>query len=229
MARSPDIVQSLVEIFEAHASPDDALPMKRYMRDRFEFLGIRTPLRRTLVRAYMVTRREEVTDNLRPLVIDLWQQPYREFQYAAIDLLERRVKALAVTDLPLLESLIIQKSWWDTVDALATRVAGPLLHRSPEAVPSTLSRWRASDDLWLRRTAILFQLKYREETDETLLFQVIRENAASDEFFILKAIGSALREYSKTRPVSVREFVNRENLAPLSRREALKWLKSHAE
>lgn len=70
----------------------------------------------------------------------------------------------------------------------------------------------------------MFQLKYKERTDEKLLFDYILRSADSDEFFIQKAIGWALREYSKTNPQAVRQFIGEHELKPLSRREGLKIL-----
>ncbi len=221
------MLQQLIDSFEAHSSPEDARPMSKYLRDQFEFLGIKTPLRRSLVRELVATHREEVIKDLQGLTSELWHLRQREYQHTAVELMERFVGTLSVEDLPLLESLIIQRSWWDTVDALATRVVGPVVMTDRSLAGLTLSAWRASDNLWLRRTVILFQLKYKEDTDEELLFEIVGENAGSREFFVQKAIGWALREYSKTRPAVVDSFVRSARLPPLSTREALKWLRTH--
>ena len=227
MARSSAATRPLVNLFEANACPENAVPMRRYMREQFDFLGIKTPVRIRLVRDYLSKYADAATKDLSGLALDLWALPYREYQYAALDVLDRHQKRLEAEDIPMLERLITNKSWWDTVDALAARIAGSLLRRNPGVVEPAVSRWRNSDNLWLRRTAILFQLKYKHTTDEELLFEIIRENAGSSEFFLQKAIGWALREYSKTNPRGVQEFVRRESLAALSRREALKWVRSH--
>ena len=228
MDSEPSIIRPLIKLFSDAADPGQAEPMKRYMRDQFDFLGIKTPARRALLKDYVRTHRAEVRNRLRPVVLSLWRRQEREYQYAAVDLLDRFSKDLTPHDLPMLETLITSKSWWDTVDGLATKIVGDLLDKNPASIEPNVTRWRASDNFWIRRTAILFQLKFRERTDERLLFSIVRENADSSEFFIQKAIGWALREYSKTEAESVRRFVLSEPLAPLSKREALKWLRSEA-
>jgi 3-methyladenine DNA glycosylase AlkD len=219
-----DYLQPLLERLEASANPAEAVPMARYMRDQFPFYGIKTPQRRLLVREFLAEQGLPTPDLLEPVVLALWQRPQRECQYTAVGLLERGSKQLATPVVDLLERLIVTKSWWDTVDSLAGGLAGEQFRRFPAARATTLPRWRASDNIWLRRSAILFQLGYKKETDADLLLAIIEENKASGEFFIQKAIGWALREYSKTNPDLVVDFVERTELAPLSRREALKWL-----
>jgi 3-methyladenine DNA glycosylase AlkD len=123
-----------------------------------------------------------------------------------------------------MEQLITTKSWWDTVDAIAPKAVGKIADKFPEVVPETIDGWATHDYMWLKRAAILFQLKYKQKTDEELLYQYIRQNAASKEFFIQKAIGWALREYSKTNPASVKKFIEGQPLAPLSVREGSKYL-----
>jgi 3-methyladenine DNA glycosylase AlkD len=127
--------------------------------------------------------------------------------------------------LPVAREFIITRSWWDTVDALATGVVGPLVLRNPE-LASVMDEWLASANIWLARTAILHQLRYREHTDSERLFSYCLARSADTEFFIRKAIGWALREYSKTDASAVRQFVaeNEHNLSGLSKREALLWL-----
>ena len=123
-----------------------------------------------------------------------------------------------------LQGIITNKSWWDTIDPLATVVIGDLAGRYPQIVQEHIEGWSDHANLWLRRTAILFQLKYKARTDENLLYRFITRNETSKEFFIQKAIGWALREYSKTNPESVRDFMNRTPLPRLSVREGSKYL-----
>jgi len=118
--------------------------------------------------------------------------------------------------------MITHKSWWDSVDNVVSFLAGPWLKKFSVAQPAITNAWVNSDDMWLQRSAIIFQNGYKQYTNEQLLFRYIRLHAHSKEFFIQKAIGWALREYSKTNPASVRIFVDSHTLAPLSRREALK-------
>ncbi len=196
--------------------------MKRYMRDQVEFLGIKAGPRRALfadfVRRNGLPKREE----LHRTADTLWNLPYREYQYTAVDILIRVTKQLDPDAWPLCEQLITSKSWWDTVDGLAASVVGTLYKRYPKDGRKWIGSWRRSAHLWLRRTAILFQLKYGTDTDWTLLRQISNENARSDEFFIQKAIGWALRQYAQVDADAVLEFVESSDLSALSRREALK-------
>jgi 3-methyladenine DNA glycosylase AlkD len=109
------------------------------------------------------------------------------------------------------------------VDLLAGHAVGSLFKRFPKVKEKYLKKWRKSDSIWLRRTTLLFQLGYKKDTDFDLLCELVKENLGSDEFFINKAIGWALRQYAHTNPAPVKKFVKAtKELHPLSRREALK-------
>jgi 3-methyladenine DNA glycosylase AlkD len=125
-----------------------------------------------------------------------------------------------------IEYLLITKSWWDTVDSIAGNSVGAHFKRYPRVREKYLARWRKSENFWLRRTTLLFQLNYKKDTDFPLLCDLIRENLGSKEFFINKAIGWSLRQYSRVDPQGVRDFVAQTPLHPLSKREALKWLEN---
>ncbi len=200
--------------------------MAKYMRDQFPFLGIKTPVRRSLLKGFVAEYGLPPLANLETILRELWQLPEREYQYSALTLLGKLEKKLPSKFVDTLEYLIVNKSWWDTVDLLAGHPVATHFRRFPQVRQETLPRWRSSDNFWLRRTTLLFQLHYKQETDVELLFSLIGENLDSDEFFIQKAIGWALREYSKTDATAVTQFVAATPLAPLSAREALKWLKN---
>jgi 3-methyladenine DNA glycosylase AlkD len=139
-------------------------------------------------------------------------------------LLSKFEKQLPAKFIDTLEYLLITKSWWDTVDLIATHAVGTHFKRFPKIREIYLRKWRKSKNIWLRRTAILFQLGYKQETDFELLTGIIGENLGSNEFFINKAIGWALRQYAYTDPKAVKKFVKSTALHPLSRREAMKHL-----
>jgi 3-methyladenine DNA glycosylase AlkD len=221
-----DYLQPLQNAFEANANPAEAGPMKKYMREQFEYLGIKTPQRKALLKAFFAAYGLPPVDQLEALVLELWALPYREYQYTALGFLDRRKRYVTADSLPLLEKLITTKSWWDTVDGLAANQVGQVLARFPEMRDETIGRWRARENFWLRRTTLLFQLRYKDQTDEALLFALIRENLADKEFFIQKAIGWSLREYSKSNPTAVQQFVAKTELSGLANREALKWMKN---
>lgn len=221
-----DYLQPLVALFEQNANAATAVPMTQYMRNQFPFLGLKSPERKALFKQFMAQSGLPQPPDLETIVWDLWQLPQREYQYCAQDLLQRMRKHITPDFVPLLQRLITTKSWWDTMDGLANHAVGDLFMRYPETCSATVAQWRRSPDFWLRRTTLLFQLGYKAKTDEALLFSLIEENLDSDEFFIQKAIGWILREYSKTAPDVVQHYVAETNLAPLSQREALKWMKN---
>jgi 3-methyladenine DNA glycosylase AlkD len=217
-------VISLKELFEKNADPVQAPGMKKYMRDQFEYLGIKSPKFKELVKGFRDVHGLPPIKELDAILRDLWSLPQREFQYAATSLLGRLEKELPARFIKTLEYLIVTKSWWDTVDTISGGTLGVHFQRFPEVRQKTLAGWRKSDNFWLRRACILFQLNYKQETDFNLLCDIIRENLNSNEFFINKAIGWSLRQYARVDPKAVKKFVKSTPLHPLSRREAMKHL-----
>jgi len=217
-------VTSLKSLFEQNANPAQAAPMKKYMRDQFEYLGIKTPQNAALQKQFFKEFGFPSLSDLEPVLRDLWSLPQREFQYVAVGLLGRFNKQIPANFIKTIEYLLVTKSWWDTVDTIAGGTVGVHFQRFPDVREKYLAKWRASENLWLRRTTILFQLNYKKETDFDLLCEVIQENLNSREFFINKAIGWSLRQYARLDPKAVKEFVNSTPLHPLSRREAMKHL-----
>jgi 3-methyladenine DNA glycosylase AlkD len=219
------LVQRLVSTYSAAADPVRAASMRAYMRDQFPFLGLPTPARRALSRQVLSGVPPADEDELRAIALACWDLPEREYQYFACDLLSRHAARCTPGILPTAEALITTKSWWDTVDALAADVVGAIVLAYPAAV-STMDSWLGSDNLWLTRTALLHQLRYKERTDTDRLFRYCVARAGHRDFFIRKAIGWALRQYAWTDPEPVRGFVaaHRDALSPLSVREALKNL-----
>jgi 3-methyladenine DNA glycosylase AlkD len=191
--------------------------MKRYMRDQFEYLG-------KLLKHFFNDHGLPDIANLDSIARDLWSLPQREFQYAATSLIEKLEQQLPEEFIKTLEYLLVTKPWWDTVDMISTGVLGLHFKRYPKVRRKYLAKWRKSDNLWLRRATILFQLDYKQETDFELMCDIIRENLGSDRFFINKAIGWALRQYARIDPQAVRKFVKEMPLHPLSAREAVKGL-----
>lgn len=213
------------KLYEEHADPETAIPMARYMREQFPFYGLKSPVRRELVRDFL---KEKNKQDLDWDFVDLcFQDDYREMQYVACDYLTRKAKKLTPADLPKIKQLVQTKSWWDTVDVLVKLVGKIFLkEENKQAVMKTVREWAVDPDFWVRRTAIEFQLGLKTATDPELLKEIILQNLGSSEFFINKAIGWSLRDYSKTNPDWVREFVDeyREQLAPLLVREASKYI-----
>ncbi|WP_096185941.1 DNA alkylation repair protein [Evansella halocellulosilytica] len=222
-------VKNLRERLENEANRETAIPMEKYMKNHFQFLGIKSPqLKGQLKQFFNETDILKVEPFPIQVINQLWELPEREYQYAALNILHRRRKELHRDHIRLLEKLITTKSWWDTVDTLASNIVGPLFLRERELIETYILSWQTSENMWLRRTAILHQLKYKEMTNADRLFQIIRLNRHDKEFFIQKAIGWALREYSKTNPASVEAFIKSEDLSKLSIREGMKHLKKEA-
>ena len=215
-------VEELVKELKAVANPDDAVAMKAYMKNKFEFLGVKTPARRKLAKTFFKQQTDSVIDW--NFINEAWNNPYRELQYASLDYLESRKKLLIPSDLSHLKKLSQTKSWWDTIDFL-DRLVGSIIARFPETKEIILA-WSRDEDIWLRRLAIDHQLLRKEETDTELLEKILVNNLGQTEFFINKAIGWALRDYSKTNPDWVREFIERHQIemAGLSIREGSKYL-----
>ena len=220
-----EAVQRIQQAFEQHGDPGRARQMAAYMRNLFPFVGIPTSERRRLLREGLAGLPRPSEAELITVVLALWELPEREYQYAATDMLIRNVRACGPGFLAVTKHLITTQSWWDTVDALASKVVGPLAAAYPE-LRTELDGWIGDSDPWVARSAILYQLGYKSRTDAARLLSYCLRRASDREFFIRKAAGWALREYSKTDGAAVTAFVeaNASVLSPLTRREALLWL-----
>ncbi|KAB7707271.1 DNA alkylation repair protein [Bacillus aerolatus] len=219
-------MHSLVTMLEEHRNPENAIAMEKYMKGLFPFIGIRAPERKQISAKWLKSVGLIPNESLRPFITELWEVPEREYQYIALDYLVKKKQHLAATDIDLLEYLIVTKSWWDTVDTIASHLVGELFLKYPHFITERGGEWLQSENVWLKRTMILFQLKYKGQTDEQLLFSIIERTAHIKEFFIQKAIGWSLREYSKTNPDAVVHFIESHNLSNLAVREGLKRIRS---
>jgi 3-methyladenine DNA glycosylase AlkD len=215
-------IQPLFEVFKKYSDPATATGMRAYMRDQFDFCGIKTPLRKELFKRFLKDYGLPPLKDLPQVVEELWELPEREFQYCAIEFLLRLKKQLSPEHIPLMEYMITHKSWWDTVDGIAPNGIGAVFKKHPELIIPKTEEWIASGNIWLQRSAILFQLKYKDDTDLDLLFKTILLFKNSKEFFIQKAMGWALREYAWRHPQLVVDFVQSNEMPALTKREALK-------
>ncbi len=203
---------------------DDAIAMSSYMRNKFKFLGIKSPKRKEIFK--------EIFENFKnnkeidkEFVVKFFNKDYREFQYIAIDYLIKMKKYFLKDDIFFIKDLIITKSWWDTVDLIASNLLGQICKKYPSLIDEQIVFWINDDNMWIRRSSIIFQLRYKENTNLEILQKSIESNIDDNEFFIQKAIGWALREYSKTDYKWVLNFINNHNLSKLSKREAEKYIK----
>ena len=197
--------------------------MSKYMQDKFRFLGVRGATRTEIYKKYFPDARKTKTIDW-DFVENCWNKEEREFQYVVVYYLKAMQKFLKREDISRLKYLIVTKSWWDTIDLLA-KVVGSLIIRI-EGYDQIMLEWSKDSNIWLRRVAILYQLSLKDKVDKQVLDKILVNNLGDIEFFINKAVGWALRDYSKYNPEWVREFIkkNKENMANLSIREASKYI-----
>lgn len=219
-------VRQLYQCLQAHADPERATAMARYMKDHFAFFGIPSPQRKALQTDFLRSYRKASRAQRETDLLFLWKKPERESQYAALDCLCWEARKLPEGYHQNIRYWIEQKSWWDTVDLLASRVAGNYFLQFPQWRDPVIRDWLASGNLWVERSAILHQLNYGEQTNTDWLFRSVLQFQSSKEFFHQKAMGWALRQYAKTDPDGTRQFVEKhqDKLPALTRREALKHL-----
>ena len=213
----------LYEEMIQHKNEEQAQKMSKYMLNKFEYIGIKTPERREIFKNFFKEYKNEEKIDWE-FVNKCWENKYREFQYIAADYLKNMKDKLTIDDIPKLKQLILKKSWWDTIDNLDMTIGALALKDSN--VNKILLEWSLDENIWLRRIAIDHQLLRKEKTNTELLEKILKNNLGQAEFFINKAIGWALRDYSKTNPEWVKNFIeeNKEKMAKLSIKEASKYL-----
>lgn len=215
--------QDIKELHETLANPVKAKGAGAYMKNRFPFFGCDTVERRkhtkTIIKESNLSLAEAKT-----LVKHLWKQNEREYHYAGIEWMMHYKKQWDEDCIRLFEYMIVHHSWWDSVDYISTKLVGEYFKRFPQQMKPITSAWNQSDNMWLQRVSIIFQLMYKDKTDEELLFRHILKHKDSKEFFIRKAMGWALRQYAQTDAAAVRQFVQSNALPGLTVREALKHM-----
>jgi 3-methyladenine DNA glycosylase AlkD len=220
---TPHIERLVGEMLKAE-DKKKAVNMAAYLKDQFACFGIKAPVRNQIQRKWFAEIKDAGLDHW-DVVYNLWALDEREFHYIAIDYLKRLPKKkYQKDDYKCIEELIISKSWWDSVDGLATNIAGAYFQAFPEMIDPVITKWRNSDNMWLNRTCLIFQLKYKENIDFNLLKDLILQFLPVKEFFIQKAIGWSLRQHSKIDPDAVRKFVEDLDLSTVAKREAYKYI-----
>ncbi|MFK8263677.1 DNA alkylation repair protein [Capnocytophaga canimorsus] len=217
--------EAVFYVLQPYRNQEKAVVMEAYMKNQFPYLGIQAPIRKSLTKPFLVqTKKHSVVDW--EFVEQCWACPYRELQYVALDYLVSKKRILTPTDVPKLRIFAEQKSWWDTIDVF-DRLVGGIALKNPE-VNTILLQWSIDNNKWIRRIAIDHQLLRKEQTNKELLSEIIYNNLEQTDFFIRKAIGWALRDYSKTNPQWVHSFIEKHSnkMSKLSLREAKKYLKN---
>lgn len=215
--------EQLRGVFEELSNRENVAMTRSYMRDKFVFYGIKSIPRRAVYKALLKEdQKKERVDWA--LLTRCWQDEHREFHYFVVDYLIAMKKLLTYDDIEEIWRFIKSKQWWDTIDMLSTVVGHIMVNDSRGA--ELMLKWSVNDDFWVRRIAIIHQLHRKQQTNVELLERVVVNNLGSSEFFINKAIGWSLRDYSKTDPVWVKGFLDRykSELSSLSIREAEKYL-----
>lgn len=217
--------KEIISLLEDNADPTQAISMSKYMRDQFQFYGIKSPLRRELVKKIKAVVKPKPSIEYQEFIQLLWDDPHRECQYIATDLMGTINKKIDVDWIDYLEQIILTKSWWDTVDFLSPNLLGNIFSRNVELGHQYTDRWIESDNFWLQRSAMIYQLRYKDKVDFERLAKYILRRKNSKEFFVQKAAGWALRQYSKFNPEAVGAFLrDNQNLAKLTIKEGSKYL-----
>lgn len=210
--------------FQINGNPEYAAKQKAYLKNQFEHFGLSATERRAIQKPFMIKEFLPEKSELQDIVIAAWEKPERDFHYFAQELAFRYKKQLEEIDIQLFEYMITHKSWWDTVDFIASKLVNEYFINFPNQRDFYIDKWLTSDNIWLQRTTLYFQVKHKKQMDLVLLTKVIKSLASSEAFFVQKAIGTVLREYSRIDADWVVEFVNTYELSKLSHREALRLL-----
>lgn len=215
-------VTQLQKALEKHANSENGFWMSKYMRNQFEFLGVKKPIQ-------MQVFKQEFKDfdrssDFLKIASELQQLPHHEYHYLSMVLVIQMKKSWDDRIPIWVEQMTLKYPWWDITDVLAPKILGPYFLTYPDQKEIYIDRWMNSGHIWLQRLCILYPLDYKEKLNTEELKAIILQLTSSKEFFIQKAIGWILRQYARTNPGWVREFVQDHSLAALSRREALKHL-----
>lgn len=203
-----NLVDYLEEALHSSGNEENALQMKAYMKGRFNYYGIKSPERRKLLQEGWKLYKLQNINECYEFVSVAWRKEEREWQYIALDILNKFKRHFQKNTISFAHDLITTKSWWDTVDGLASNVVGPCFVKFPDQRDLYINQWMDSGNMWLQRTCLIFQLKYKEKTDWKLMQKLILALQNDKEFFIRKASGWALRQYSKTNPQAVKTFID---------------------
>ena len=213
-------VGAIKDAFYALENPENAHWMRQYMRNKYLFIGIKKPEQALVFKD--IYKKFGKAEDWYEVSSELFAMPEREFQYVAMAYLLKAKNSWDSRVPVLVHRWVDENSWWDVVDVLGPKVLGLYFQRFPQERSEWISIWMKSPNFWHQRLCILFQLDYKKNTDVTHLSTIILSLNTSKEFFIQKAIGWSLRQYARTDPEWVLDFVDNHPLMPLSKREALK-------
>jgi len=219
------LVKSIEKEFIKYSNPLIAKKQEKYMRNNFKFFGFSANQRRKIQNPFIKNILDFDEKKFNEFIIILWNKEQRDFQYFSQELVYLNYYNFKCKDKNLFEYMIINKSWWDTIDFVSPKILGKYFEIYPKEIEKTIQKWLNSNNIWLQRSCLLFQLKYKNKLNKFLLKKIINSLSNSNEFFINKAIGWILREYGKTNKNWVIKFIKETELNKLSVREGLKYLK----
>lgn len=230
MSSVTDLVAAVRDGLADLADPELAEQMRAYMKSELAYRGVPNPPRQALTKRVFAEHPLADKEEWLDAMLTLWHDAdFREERYCAIGLAAHRpyLRWREPDVLPVYDEMIVTGAWWDYVDELAIRHVGPLLADHRAEITPVLHEWAVDRDPWRRRTAIICQIKAKADTDLALLTAAVEANVDERDFFLRKGIGWALREYGKTDPEWVRDFVTAHpGLSPLSQREAVRRLQT---
>lgn len=208
-----------------HGDAKKAPQMQAYMKTDQPFYGVQSKQRKHIFRDAIKMFPIISRDSWEKVILELWNGTHREEMYQALEIAERYKKYHDETAWNLFEKLLRSATNWDTVDWLSSNLIGRLVEKYRH-FEKQLVAWSNDDNFWVRRASLLAHLKHKEKTNAKLLANTILKLSQEEEFFIRKAIGWVLRQYSYTDPEWVLQFVknHEDKLSGLSKREALKAL-----
>lgn len=210
--------------FRAEGDSESAVAQRAYMKSELAFHGVSSAQIRSAARAWC---EENAIDHaaLRRTIDELFATDYFDLHSGAVAILERHRKLVTPRDAAWLITLVRKAHCWAHVDWIATTIIPHAL--APDPAPQ-LRAWARDHDFWVRRTALLAQLRELRSGggDFGLFIELAEPMLHEREFFIRKAIGWVLREVSKKRPELVRDVVRRtgHQMSGLTKREATKYL-----
>jgi len=219
-----DFIKDLDKGFNKKSNKKISNSQKAYMRNQFDFFGLKADERRKIQAPIFKKYKLSKTSNFKKLIISLWKKKQRDYQYCAQELTLKHIEEVEIKDIDLFEFMIVNNPWWDTIDFIAPKILGKYFQLYPRQIEIKIQEWILSNNIWLQRSCLLFQLKYKKNMDTKLLSHIIYSLSDSKEFFINKAIGWILREYGKTDNRWVIDFVHKTKLNNLSKQQALKLI-----
>ncbi|MBI1836144.1 MAG: DNA alkylation repair protein [Flavobacteriia bacterium] len=224
--QNTDLINELVITLQQHADENRAINAAKYMKEKFSFIGVDANTRKRIQKEwFIILKKEKKNIDRWEIIRELWEKEFRELHYVAIDWMNSwKKEELIEDDIIHLQWLITNNSWWDSVDAIASNILGIYFQKFPKQIAILENEWRYDSNMWVNRSCLIFQLKYKEKVNFEFIKSLTIQYQSNKEFFIQKAIGWSLRQYSKFHPEAVRDFLEEIDLKGLAKREAIKYI-----